>query len=190
MAIILFLGNPGKQYIKTRHNIGWNICDVIVSDLSESPAWKNKFHAEYCETFELSSGKSVICRPQTFMNKSGITTREILNFYKAGGESLIVVHDDLETPFGTVTFQYGGGLGGHNGLKSLKTELGYSDFFRLKIGIGRPQRQSVSSFVLGRFSSDEEISLSFILKLSTEMLRESVKSFPMAKKKVSKSINL
>ncbi len=190
MAILLFLGNPGKQYLKTRHNIGWNICHAVVAELSESPAWKSKFHADYCETFELSSGKSVLCKPQTFMNKSGLTAREVLSFYKAGSEDLIVIHDDLETPFGTVTFQQGGGLGGHNGLKSIKAELGNADFFRLKIGIGRPQRGSVSSHVLGRFSPDEEISLSYIINLATDLLRASMKQSPMTQKKISKSINL
>ena len=188
MVIILFLGNPGRQYLESRHNVGWRVCDAVTSHLS--PAWKTKFHAEYAEAFFSGAGKAILCRPQTFMNRSGITAREIVSFYKADCSSLIVVHDDLETPFGTVTFQHDGGLGGHNGLKSIKGELGRQDFFRLKVGIGRPARQSVSSYVLGQFTPDEEISLNYIIDTAARMLESALSAAELPNQKVTKTVSL
>jgi PTH1 family peptidyl-tRNA hydrolase len=167
---IIFLGNPGRQYQRTRHNAGWMLCDSFLDKHGETPDWRTKFHSLYWESFTLFPEKTILCRPQTFMNRSGMSVRELSSFFRLTGDDIIVAHDDLETPFGTVTFRFGGGHGGHNGIRSIIQELGTGDFFRLRIGIGRPIRQSVSSFVLGRFSPDEEISLPHIMRAGTDLL--------------------
>lgn len=181
---IIFLGNPGRQYQKTRHNASWMLCDSLLDERRETPDWRTKFHSLYWESFTLFPEKTILCRPQTFMNRSGTSVRELASFFRLTGENLIVVHDDLETPFGAVTFQFGGGHGGHNGIRSIIQELGTGDFFRLRIGIGRPARQSVSSFVLGRFSHEEEISLPRIMSAGTDLLDSRLRMNPIPKETI------
>ncbi len=173
---IFFLGNPGKRYETTRHNAAWMLCDRLIRTYHLTEEWKNKFHAVYREAFNLATGKIILCRPQTYMNKSGISVRELSRFYRLSGEEILVIHDDLETSYGTLTMQFSGGHGGHNGVRSVVTEFGTKDFYRLKIGIGRPARGSVSSYVLSRFSPDEDISLDRVLKEAEEFLVSKVLS--------------
>lgn len=154
---LVFLGNPGKEYEKTRHNAGWLFCDSI----KESLSWQEKFKGRWA-TLLLGNTKLTLLKPLTFMNLSGESARAMADFFKISPELFLAVHDDLELPFGEVRLQKGGGLGGHNGLRSLKQHLGTQDFFRLRIGIGRPVRGDVASFVLTRFNADEEIQLPLI----------------------------
>ncbi|MDA3832841.1 MAG: aminoacyl-tRNA hydrolase [Spirochaetales bacterium] len=179
---LVCLGNPGKQYEKTRHNAGWMLCRRLFEICGEQLNWTEKFHSQFAESFSLFGEKTFIQHPQKFMNRSGIGVRELVTFYKLLSESLVVVHDDLETPFGDVTFQFGGGHGGHNGIRSIIQELGTPDFFRLKIGIGRPLgKETVSAFVLGKFSQEEEISLPRIINSAAELLDERLSTQPIDK---------
>ena len=162
--MIVFLGNPGVQYKHTRHNAGWMVCDALTAKNGIGQTWTTKFHSLY-----LKEGNLILLKPQTFMNESGIAVQEAAKFYGISPDSILIVHDDIELPFGTVKMQLGGGLGGHNGLKSIKTHLGTECFCRLRIGVGRPPAPiSVADFVLGRFSPQEEASLSKVLEQAVD----------------------
>ncbi len=166
--LIVFLGNPGAQYRQTRHNAGWMVCDAFSAKNGMSQSWLTKFHSLY-----LKEGNLIFQKPQTFMNESGIAVQEVSKFYEIDCASILVVHDDIELPFGTVKLQQGGGLGGHNGLKSIKTYLGTNSFCRLRIGIGRPPAPiQVADFVLGKFSPLEENSISEILDKAVESINQ------------------
>jgi len=166
--LIVFLGNPGKQYSHTRHNIGWIIGDSFIANNGISQDWTNKFHALY-----IKKGDIILLKPQTFMNESGISVQEAAKFYNIPLENILVVHDDIEMPFGNIKMQLGGGLGGHNGLRSIKTHLGKDSFCRLKIGVGRPPSfMQVADFVLGRFSPQEEGALEEIQKKAVHKIEE------------------
>ncbi|MBK5202003.1 MAG: aminoacyl-tRNA hydrolase [Spirochaetaceae bacterium] len=150
IKMIVFLGNPGKQYSKTRHNVGWQLLEYKYN----SPSFQNKFNGE------VANEKGIkLLKPQTFMNESGRSVGAAAAYFNLSAEEILVVHDDLELPFGEIKIQKGGGLKGHNGLKSINTYLNDSSFYRLRFGIGRPQHGSVSSFVLSPFSKEESISL-------------------------------
>lgn len=147
--LIVGLGNPGPQYHQTRHNIGARALDFL--KVSDELIWKKKFQG-YCA----KSQDFLFLRPQTFMNLSGQSVAQAANFYKTAIENILVVHDELDLPFGTVHLKKGGGLAGHNGLKSLATSLGGQEFYRFRLGIGRPPAgQDVSSWVLSPFSSQQ-----------------------------------
>jgi PTH1 family peptidyl-tRNA hydrolase len=154
IKLIVFLGNPGKQYSRTRHNIGWQ----ILSYKYPSASFQKKFNGE------IANDKATkLLKPLTFMNESGRSVGAAASYYNLDPTEILVVHDDLELPFGEIKVQKGGGLKGHNGLKSIKTYLNDNNFYRLRFGIGRPQHGSVSSFVLSAFSKYETIALPIYL---------------------------
>jgi len=159
--LFVFLGNPGFKYSNTRHNIGWQICDLKYPRIN----WSSKFKGLYSK-----DNNNILLKPQTYMNESGISVQRACSFFKIKEENIIVVHDDLEKDFGEILFEKGGGLRGHNGLKSIKQQLKTDNFYRLRFGIGRPKRQTVSSFVLSPFSSDEQIVLPTLLNEALELL--------------------
>ena len=166
----IFLGNPGREYERTRHNFGWLVADSVFSNNSQN-FWSDKFEGKLAFT-DSPSGKFLWFKPQKFMNLSGSAVRKLLDFYKLTIDEIIVVHDDLELPFGQIAFKQNGGSGGHNGLRSLDQHLGSNSYIRFRLGIGRPKHGDVASFVLARFSSDEEISLPLVLeKAKEELLR-------------------
>lgn len=146
MKLIVFLGNPGKEYAKTRHNSGFIVCD----SLFPSASWQTKFHGWYAQ-----EGETRLLKPQTYMNLSGISVGEAVRFFRLKPEEVLVVHDDLELPFGVVRLQLGGGLAGHNGLRSIKEHVGSAGFARLRIGIGRPIHGNVAQYVLSPFTKEE-----------------------------------
>ena len=151
MYISTFLGNKGQKFKNTRHNLAWMMLDSLsfVHELS----WNSKFKAEYSKY----GAAGVLLKPMTMMNLSGDSVAAAMSFFREKPESLIVVHDDLELPFGTVQLKKGGGAGGHNGLRSIIKMTGSSGFFRFRMGISRPPAsRDVSSWVLNRFSPEEE----------------------------------
>lgn len=166
--LIVFLGNPGKQYSHTRHNVGWIMCDSFIANKGFSQTWTNKFHAQY-----IKKGDIILLKPQTFMNESGFSVQEVANFYDISCKNILVVHDDIELPFGSIKMQQGGGMGGHNGLRSVKNHLGSDSFCRLRIGVGRPPSfMQVADFVLRRFSPQEEGELEEIQKQAVQKIEE------------------
>jgi len=167
IKLVAFLGNPGSQYEQTRHNVGWQIAETLAT--LEYVQWQNKFKGLYVQE-HAGSEKVTFLKPQTFMNNSGESVQAIMHFFKFTPQELLVVYDDIEMNFGFVGFKKGGGLAGHNGLKSVANILKTKDFFRFRFGVSRPTHGNVSSFVLSKFSTDEQIVLSVVLKKSGEML--------------------
>ncbi len=120
--------------------------------------WQSKFNGQFIKT-SIAGINTLALKPQSFMNLSGSSVQAAMHFFKCMPENLLVVHDDLELKYGEVAFKKGGGLGGHNGLKSISGQLGTKDYFRFRLGIGRPVHGSPAQFVLGRFTDDESIIL-------------------------------
>ncbi|GFM38373.1 aminoacyl-tRNA hydrolase [Desulfovibrio psychrotolerans] len=161
-GLIVGLGNPGKEYDNTRHNMGFMAVDALMDDA-------RRFQPDACTP--LSSGKKkyllwkcfpgglrtpwLIAKPQTYMNLSGDAVGHICGFYNLNPEQVLVVHDELDLPLGRMKFKTGGGLAGHNGLKSIAQHLGTRDFHRLRLGIGKPDHPNTASYVLSRFSPQE-----------------------------------
>lgn len=135
MRIVVGLGNPGGRYSNTRHNVGFIAVNRLANNLTGG--WRNKFQAEVGEAV-IAGDKCLLVKPQTFMNLSGRSVREILNWYKLAPENLIVIYDDMDLALGKIRLRFQGGAGGHNGIKSIIGELGTDRFDRIKIGIGRP----------------------------------------------------
>lgn len=150
--LIAALGNPGTDYQKTRHNIGQQVLEYLsfYSHLN----WSQKFKGFYC-SYEIDGSKTHIIKPQTYMNLSGKSVAPLVNFFKIDPSDVLVLHDELDLDFGVIAFKDGGGLAGHNGLKSVAQDLGTQDFKRLRIGIGRPPHGSVSNWVLSSYAHDQ-----------------------------------
>lgn len=162
IKLFVFLGNPGKEYTRTRHNAGFLLAD----ELYRNARWSSKFHSLYAE----ENGRRLL-KPMTYMNLSGTAVSECASFFKLSSEEVMVIHDDLELPLGEVRLQKGGGLQGHNGLRSIKERIGSDQFFRLRLGIGRPRHGDVRNHVTSPFSKDEEITLMQVFTIAERMLR-------------------
>lgn len=167
IKLIVFLGNYGKQYSGTRHNAAWIFAESL--SVYSSLNWQKKFKGQFA-TEATESGLIYYLKPETYMNLSGDSIGEISHFYKIKPEEILVVHDELELPVGTMSLKWSGGLGGHNGLRSTKANLGTADFWRLRFGIGRPNHDDISSYVLSDFTKDERIILSQIFVKAEELL--------------------
>ena len=154
MNLIVGLGNPGKEYLFSRHNVGFMVVDRLADDLGIRIA-RSQFDALTGDG-SISGRRIMLAKPQTYMNLSGRAVSGLLNFYKLEMDSLIVVHDDLDLPFETVRIKKGGGHGGNKGVMSIINQLGSPDFVRVRMGIGKPARKEMTDdHVLGRFSPDE-----------------------------------
>lgn len=150
ICIIVGLGNPGREYAETRHNVGFMLLDRLAAHLN-SP-WKSD-RAHKCE---LASAPGVLLvKPQTYMNNSGESVGPLMRYFKRSPEQVLAVYDDIAFPVGTIKLRAGGSAGGHNGMKSLIAHLGTEKFPRLRIGIGVPGQKSMVGHVLGKFSPDE-----------------------------------
>jgi len=150
MFLIAGLGNIGKEYEYTRHNIGFMVIDSMTKNQTTSIINKSNFNADV-----LKSGYNLFVKPKTYMNLSGQSIVAIKDYYKIENEDIIVIHDDLDLPFGTVKFKIGGSHGGHNGLKSLDSHIG-KEYIRIRIGIGKPiDKSDVVKHVLSNFSKEE-----------------------------------
>jgi len=166
--IIVGLGNPGRQYANTRHNAGWMVIDEIAKRANASGT-RNRLHAEITEA-RYQGYRVVLAKPQTFMNDSGKSVRELMNWYKVDPDDVLIVMDELDLPFGRLRLRPDGSAGGHNGLKSVIRETGTSDFPRLRVGIGRPEqagRQAIGH-VLSTFSPDEQAHLNTVITAAAD----------------------
>ncbi len=158
VRLAVFLGNPGPEYARTRHNVAWMLADRLF--FSDSVIWQRKFKGMFGST----AGGLLLLKPETFMNRSGESVAACAQFYRIAPDELLVVHDDIELPFGTALARAGGGLGGHNGLRDIDRALGSREFLRFRIGISRPTRGEVASYVLSRFTPEEERALPLFLE--------------------------
>lgn len=170
MKLIVGLGNPGKEYEKTRHNIGFMILDLVVEKLSSSQ-WKSE---KSCKTTEyINKGeKIVLIKPQKFINLSGEVLKEYMDYYKITSDDILVIHDDLDLKLGRIKLVKSGGSAGHNGLKNIEKELKTQEYKRIKIGIGKNKLQNVINHVLGKVSKDEEKVLKNTIDVASQIVIE------------------
>lgn len=154
--LVAGLGNPGREYERTRHNAGWLVLDELAR--RHSGSWRSKFSGSLAE-IRLGDLRLALLKPETYMNDSGRSVGAAVRFFKVEPEQVLVVHDDVDLEAGRLQARAGGGLAGHNGLRSLAQHLGSQDFLRLRIGIGRPGRgdpRPVADWVLSPFSPEED----------------------------------
>src|SRR5574344_2296000 len=171
MHLIVGLGNMGEKYQNTRHNIGFLVVDFMTKNLNTTNINNQNFQSNLQK-----SGYNLFSKPNTYMNNSGVAIRAIMDYYKIDLENVIIIHDDLDLPFGVVRYKIGGSHCGHNGLKSLDSHIG-QDYIRVRVGIGKPKdKAEVVNYVLNDFSKSElEILYSTIIPhvaSSVEALRE------------------
>lgn len=162
LALIVGLGNPGPRYEGNRHNIGFLVAD----ELASRAGGKFKAHKTGAEVVEgrLSGMRVVLAKPRSFMNLSGGPVTGVAKFYKVPATSLIVIHDELDLPYGTIRLKRGGGENGHNGLRSITKSLGTKDYLRVRFGVGRPPgRMDPADYVLKDFSGTERKDLAFFI---------------------------
>ena len=172
--LIIGLGNPGPKYQWTRHNAGFMVLDHLSRFMGISVAKKS--FSGLCGEGGWHGDRLLLLKPQTFMNLSGRSAAEALRFHKLTLSDLIVIHDDLDIPFGRVKIKEDGGHGGHNGLRSLMQELGGGGFVRIRIGVGRPVRGDAADYVLANFSPAEMAGLPTLLDGVVDLLGELVRN--------------
>jgi PTH1 family peptidyl-tRNA hydrolase len=166
--LVVGLGNPGPQYATTRHNIGFLVADVLADRIGSGFKVHKKSGADVV-TGRLGDTSVVLAKPRTYMNESGRQVGPLARFYSVAPADVIVLHDELDIDFGRIRLKYGGGVAGHNGLRSVSAALGTNDFKRVRIGIGRPPgRQSGASFVLENFNARERPELGTIVEQSAD----------------------
>lgn len=172
--LIVGLGNPGSEYARTRHNVGFMVAEALVGRW-DLPRPKSRFRGLLSEGRTAPGGPRVaVLRPQTFMNEAGRSAGPARGSYKLALERVVAVHDEIDIAFGEIRTRLGGGLAGHNGLKSLKRELGGGDFWRVRVGVGRPDStdpEIVSAHVLGRFREAKEDVAALIERAADEVER-------------------
>jgi len=155
--LVAGLGNPGREYAQTRHNVGWMVVDELAR--RHDGSFRAKFSGRLAE-LRLGELRLALLEPETYMNESGRSIGAAARFFKAPAESLLVVHDDVDLEEGRLQTRLGGGLAGHNGLRSIAQALGTQDFLRLRIGVGRPGRgdpRSVADYVLSPFAPETDV---------------------------------
>lgn len=154
MKLIIGLGNPGKEYGNTRHNIGFMFVDKYIEYKNINVNWSNKFDGLYFES-NINGEKTIFLKPQTFMNLSGDSVRKVMDYFKIGVDDILVINDDLDLKVGNFKLKSNGSCGGHNGLRDIEKKVGSQEYKRLKIGISKKSNVDTKDYVLGKFSSEE-----------------------------------
>ena len=174
-ALIVGLGNPGREYADNRHSIGYRIVDRLAA--AHEWRFSKKQNDALIALGALDVTRVIIAKPQTFMNLSGRAVQPLAKFYKVPLDRILVIFDDLDLPFGTIRLREKGGAGGHNGMKSIIERLGRGDFPRLRVGIGRPPgRMEPAAFVLRDFDADEAAALDDILDRAVSVIEAFIRS--------------
>lgn len=166
MMIIVGLGNPGERYQNTRHNVGFACVDALARKLGI--ALTDRRESVVCGEGYLEGQPVVLAKPRTFMNRSGLAAKYLLDRFHQPPAALLIVHDDMDLPVGKIRLRPSGSAAGHNGIKSIITELGTQDFPRLRIGIAHPQEGDTIGFVLGAFSGEEAKLMQKTLEVAME----------------------
>jgi peptidyl-tRNA hydrolase, PTH1 family len=155
--LVVGLGNPGREYAATRHNVGFMVADELAR--RHGGSWRSKFSGEVADV-RIDGARLALLKPQTYMNESGRSVAAAAKFYKVSPEDLLAVHDEVDLEVGRMQARLGGGLAGHNGLRSMASALRSPEFLRLRIGVGRPERgdpRPVSDWVLSPFEPDVDV---------------------------------
>jgi PTH1 family peptidyl-tRNA hydrolase len=154
--LVVGLGNPGREYARNRHNVGWMVVDELAR--RHGGSWRAKFNGQLAE-IRIDGHKIALLKPETFMNDSGRPVQAALKFFKLEPDAVLVVHDEGDLDPGRLQARLGGGLAGHNGLRSIAQHLGTPDFMRLRVGVGRPERgdpRKLADFVLADFRPEDD----------------------------------
>src|SRR6476619_4808439 len=154
--LVVGLGNPGREYASNRHNVGWMVLDELAR--RQGASWRSKFDGRLAE-LRLDGHRVALLAPETYMNESGRSVGAAARFYKVEPDAILVVHDEGDFDLGRLQARRGGGLAGHNGLRSIAQALGTQDFMRLRIGVGRPERgdrRSLADYVLANFEAHDD----------------------------------
>ena len=154
--LVAGLGNPGREYERNRHNVGWMVVEEIAR--RHGGSWRSKFSGRLSE-LRVDGARVALVKPETFMNESGRSVSAAVRFFKVAPESLLVVHDEVDLELGRLQARLGGGLAGHNGLRSVAQQLGSSEFMRLRVGVGRPGRgdpRPVADYLLSNFEAEDD----------------------------------
>ncbi|MVX65412.1 aminoacyl-tRNA hydrolase [Clostridium chromiireducens] len=173
MFLIVGLGNPGREYEDTRHNIGFNVIDSIAKEYNIEIN-RQKFKGIYGEGF-IEGKKVMLLKPTTYMNLSGESIREVVDFYNLDSNEVLVIYDDISLEVGTLRIRERGSAGGHNGIKSIIAHLGSDVFPRIKVGVGQPSGDLVKH-VLGKFTKEEMVILNQSIEISTKASVEIIKN--------------
>ncbi|ABG86883.1 aminoacyl-tRNA hydrolase [Clostridium perfringens] len=173
MILIVGLGNPGKQYEKTRHNIGFDVIDYMANKYNIDVN-REKFKGICGEGF-IENKKVILLKPLTYMNLSGESIREFVNFYKLEDDEIIVVYDDISLDIGRLRIREKGSAGGHNGIKSIIQNLGGDKFPRVKVGVGQP-KDNLVNHVLGKFSKEDREHIEKVIPVVSDAIVEIVKN--------------
>ncbi len=168
MKIIVGLGNPGQKYANTRHNVGFMVLDHLSANLNTAIN-KSKFNALIGESY-IGQERVILVKPQTYMNLSGEAVGALARWYKVNPSDVIVVYDDMDLPLGKLRIRPKGGAGGHNGMKSIIAHLGTTEFPRIRIGIGRSEKDAVN-YVLGNFNQQEFDIINNVITKAVESLQ-------------------
>lgn len=173
MKIIVGLGNPGKPYEHTRHNIGFDVIDALAKKW-DAPLTNSKFNGMYA-TVHRPEGKVLLVKPLTYMNLSGECVGPLMNYFDLDVEDLIVIYDDLDLETGKLRLRQKGSAGGHNGIKSLIQHLGTQEFNRIRVGVNRPPvGMKVADYVLSKFSKDEQVIISDAIDKSVNAVEKAL----------------
>jgi PTH1 family peptidyl-tRNA hydrolase len=170
MHLVVGLGNPGDEYQDNRHNLGFKVVDELRAR-ARGPLSRAKFGAELCEV-TLAGERVLLCKPMEFMNVSGQSVARVASFWKVPVAELIVVHDELDLPFGLLKLGAGGGHGGHNGVRSMLADLGSAEFARVRVGVGRPAPgRDSADYLLSNFSRAEDKELPALIGLAADAIQ-------------------
>jgi PTH1 family peptidyl-tRNA hydrolase len=171
MFLVVGLGNPGRQYQGNRHNVGFRVVDQLAARAG-SPTPRDKYGAELFE-IPLAGARAILCKPMEFMNVSGQAVRQVAGFHKIPATHVIVVHDELDVPFGRLKLAAGGGAGGHNGIRSIIADLGTPDFPRVRVGVDRPPPEwKGADYVLANFTGAEQKQLPEFIDLAADAVED------------------
>lgn len=170
--LVVGLGNPGREYARNRHNVGFMVADLLAGRLAVRLSRHRRAAAESAEgRLGLGGPKLVLAKPLTYMNLSGGPVAALAKFYKVPVEQIVTVHDELDIDYGRLRVKQGGGEGGHNGLRSMSRSLGSKEYLRVRFGIGRPPgRQDPADYVLSDFSTTERKELDFLVDRAADLV--------------------
>lgn len=168
MKLVVGLGNPGKEYKNTRHNVGFDVIDLYLQK-NNINSMKEKFQGLYAETNK-NGEKVIFLEPQKYMNLSGEVVKKYVDFFKISSNDILVIHDDLDQNVGKIKLKQNSSSGGHNGIKDIEKNLGTKEYKRLKIGISNDKKMDTKDFVLGKFSKEERKLIDEAIEISTSII--------------------
>ena len=174
-TLIVGLGNPDDKYANTRHNIGFDVVDALAQSWQYSWKKNKRFYGMIAEGRSPQNHQVWLLKPLTYMNRSGQSVKAVLDWYKISPASILVIYDDLDLPLGRARMRLSGSAGGHNGMKSIISHLGSQEYPRLRLGIGKTKQSvNTSSYVLGRFSTEERPIVANVIELAVEIIEQSL----------------